>query len=99
MARLRLGVGLQCQSKVLIFRLTGIPTLLFANRRRVRIEESNAIETKRTADELYRALTNNLAGTAPIASLGSDPAYWTTTANVILRVKSEILQERLTAAN
>jgi hypothetical protein len=30
---------------------------------------------KRTADELYRALTNNLAGTAPIASLGSDPAY------------------------
>jgi hypothetical protein len=54
---------------------------------------------KRTADELYRALTNNLAGTAPIASLGSDAAYWTTAANVILRVKSEMLQERLTQSN
>jgi hypothetical protein len=54
---------------------------------------------KRTADELYRALTNNLVSASPIASLGSDPAYWTTAANVILRVKSEMLQERLTAAN
>ncbi len=54
---------------------------------------------KRTADELYRALTNNLASASPIASLGSDPAYWTTAANVILRVKSEMLQERLTAVN
>jgi hypothetical protein len=53
---------------------------------------------KRTADELYRALTNNLVSASPIASLGSDPAYWTTAANVILRVKSEMLQERLTAA-
>jgi len=43
-------------------------------------------------------LTNNLAGTAPIASLGSDAAYWTTAANVILRVKSEMLQERLTTS-
>jgi hypothetical protein len=49
---------------------------------------------KRRADELYRALTNNLASVSPIASLGSDPAYWTTAANVILRVKSEMLQER-----
>ncbi|HXQ26420.1 MAG TPA: AIPR family protein [Candidatus Acidoferrales bacterium] len=50
---------------------------------------------KRTADELYRSLTNNLASVSPVASLGSDPAYWTTAANVILRVKSEMLQERL----
>lgn len=50
---------------------------------------------KRTADELYRALTNNLATVSPIASLGSDAAYWTTASNVILRVKSEMLQERL----
>lgn len=54
---------------------------------------------KRTPDELYRALTNNLVSASPIASLGSDQAYWTTAANVILRVKSEMLQERLTAAN
>jgi hypothetical protein len=54
---------------------------------------------KRTADELYRALTNNLVSASPIAGLGSEPAYWNTAANVILRVKSEILQERLTAAN
>lgn len=32
---------------------------------------------KRTADELYRALTNNLVSASPIASLGSDQAYWT----------------------
>jgi hypothetical protein len=51
---------------------------------------------KRTADELYRALTNNLATVSPMASLGSDTAYWTTASNVILRVKSEMLQERLT---
>ena len=44
----------------------------------------------RTADDLYRALTNNLGNTTQVASLGSDPAYWTTAANVILRVKSEI---------
>ncbi|MGC2743368.1 MAG: AIPR family protein [Candidatus Angelobacter sp.] len=50
---------------------------------------------KRTADELYRTLTNNLATVSPIASLGSDAAYWTTASNVILRVKSEMLQERL----
>jgi hypothetical protein len=52
---------------------------------------------KRTADELYRSLTNNLTNVSPVASLGSDQAYWTTAANVILRVKSEMLQERLTA--
>ena len=50
---------------------------------------------KRTADELYRALTNNLATVSPIASLGSDVAYWTTASSVILRVKSEMLQERI----
>lgn len=50
---------------------------------------------KRTADELYRALTNNLATVTQVASLGSDPTYWTTAANVILRVKSEMLQERI----
>lgn len=50
---------------------------------------------KRTADELYRALTNNLATVNPIANLGSDTAYWTTASNVILRVKSEMLQERI----
>jgi hypothetical protein len=50
---------------------------------------------KRTADELYRALTNNLASVSPIASLGSDAAYWTTASNVILRAKSEMLQERM----
>ena len=27
--------------------------------------------------------------------LGSDAAYWTTASNVILRVKSEMLQERI----
>jgi hypothetical protein len=53
---------------------------------------------KRTADELYRALTNNLATVSPIASLGSDAAYWTTASNVILRVKSEMLQERILKA-
>jgi hypothetical protein len=50
---------------------------------------------KRTADELYRALTNNLQTVSPVGSLGSDQAYWTTAANVILRVKSEMLQERI----
>lgn len=50
---------------------------------------------KRTADELYRSLVSNLANVSPVASLGSDQAYWTTAANVILRVKSEMLQERL----
>lgn len=54
---------------------------------------------KRTADELYRALTSNLAAASPVATLGSDPAYWTTAANVILRVKSEMLQERIAAAS
>ena len=52
---------------------------------------------KRTADELYKALTSNLATVSAVASLGSDPAYWTTAANVILRVKSEMLQERIAA--
>ena len=46
---------------------------------------------KRTADELYRALTSNLASVSAVANLGSDPAYWTTAANVILRIKSEML--------
>src|SRR6266446_2013807 len=40
---------------------------------------------KRTADELYRALTSNLATVGAVANIGSDPAYWTTAANVILR--------------
>jgi hypothetical protein len=53
---------------------------------------------KRTADELCRALTNNLATVSPISSLGSDAAYWTTASNVILRVKSEMLQERISNA-
>jgi hypothetical protein len=52
---------------------------------------------KRTADELYKALTSNLAVAKSVSSLGSDPAYWTTAANVILRVKSEMLQERIAA--
>ena len=43
---------------------------------------------KRTADELYRALTSNLASVSSGSNLGSDPAYWTTAANVILRIKS-----------
>jgi hypothetical protein len=47
---------------------------------------------KRTADDLYKALTSNLAVAKSVSSLGSDPAYWTTAANVILRVKSEMLQ-------
>jgi hypothetical protein len=38
---------------------------------------------KRTADELYKALTINLATASPISGLGSDPAYWTTAAKVI----------------
>ncbi len=50
---------------------------------------------KRTADDLYKALTSNLAVAKSVSSLGSDPAYWTTAANVILRIKSEMLQERL----
>lgn len=50
---------------------------------------------KRTADDLYKALVSNLAVAKSVSSLGSDPAYWTTAANVILRVKSEMLQERL----
>lgn len=54
---------------------------------------------KRTADELYRALTTNLAIANPIATLGPDVAYWTTAANVILRVKSEMLRERIAAAS
>jgi hypothetical protein len=49
---------------------------------------------KRTAEELYRALVSNLATSTP-SSLGSDPAYWTTAASVVLRVKSEMLQEKL----
>ena len=53
---------------------------------------------KRTADDLYKALTSNLAVAKSVSSLGSDPAYWTTAANVILRVKSEMLQERLASA-
>lgn len=54
---------------------------------------------KRTADDLYRALTSNLAVAKSVSSLGSDPAYWTTAANVILRIKSEMLQERLLASS
>jgi hypothetical protein len=54
---------------------------------------------KRTADELYRALTSNLASVSAVANLGSDPAYWTTAANVILRIKSEMLQERILEAS
>jgi hypothetical protein len=54
---------------------------------------------KRTADELYRALTSNLASVNAVSALGSDPAYWTTAANVILRIKSEMLQERILAAS
>jgi hypothetical protein len=54
---------------------------------------------KRTADDLYKALTSNLAVAKTVSSLGSDPAYWTTAANVILRVKSEMLQERLLASS
>jgi hypothetical protein len=54
---------------------------------------------KRTADDLYKALTSNLAVAKSMSSLGSDPAYWTTAANVILRVKSEMLQERLAFGN
>jgi hypothetical protein len=38
---------------------------------------------KRTADDLYKALTSNLAVAKTISSLGSDPAYWTTAANVM----------------
>lgn len=53
---------------------------------------------KRTADELYRALTSNLAAVTAVSGLGSDPAYWTTAANVILRVKSEMLQERIASS-
>lgn len=52
---------------------------------------------KRTADDLYKALVSNLGAAKSVSSLGSDPNYWTTAANVILRVKSEMLQERLTA--
>ncbi len=54
---------------------------------------------KRTADELYRALTSNLATASGASGLGSDPGYWTTAANVILRVKSEMLQERILAVS
>jgi hypothetical protein len=50
---------------------------------------------KRTADDLYRALTSCYATAKTGHALGSDPTYWTTAANVILRVKSEMLQERL----
>lgn len=53
---------------------------------------------KRTADELYKALTSNLVAVTNVSGLGSDPAYWTTAANVILRVKSEMLQERIAAS-
>jgi hypothetical protein len=49
---------------------------------------------RRTAEELYRTLVNNLAASTP-SSLGSDSSYWTTAANVILRTKSEMLQEKL----
>jgi hypothetical protein len=54
---------------------------------------------KRTADDLYKAMTSNYATAKSISNLGSDPAYWTTAANVILRVKSEMLQERLLAGS
>ncbi len=54
---------------------------------------------KRTAEDLYKALTTNLATAKTVSSLGSDPAYWTTAANVILRIKSEMLQERLLASS
>lgn len=53
---------------------------------------------KRTAEDLYKALTSNLAVAKSVSTLGSDPNYWTTAANVILRVKAEMLQERLAAA-
>lgn len=49
---------------------------------------------KRTAEELYRTLVSNLATSTP-SNLGSDPAYWNAAATVILRVKSEMLQEKL----
>jgi hypothetical protein len=54
---------------------------------------------KRTADDLYRALTGHLVTANGASGLGSDPAYWTTAANVILRIKSEMLQERLLAGS
>jgi hypothetical protein len=54
---------------------------------------------KRTADDLYKALVSNLSVSKSISTLGSDPAYWTTAANVILRIKSEMLQERLATTN
>ena len=54
---------------------------------------------KRTADDLYKALTSNLAVAKSVSSLGSDANYWTTAANVILRVKAEMLQERLSASD
>ena len=39
-------------------------------------------------------MTSNLAVAKSVSTLGSDPNYWTTAANVILRVKAEMLQER-----
>ena len=35
-------------------------------------------------------MTSNLAVAKSVSTLGSDPNYWTTAANVILRVKAEI---------
>jgi len=43
-------------------------------------------------------MTSNLAVAKSVSTLGSDPNYWTTAANVILRVKAEMLQERLASA-
>ena len=54
---------------------------------------------KRTADELYRALTTSLSKVSSVSNLGSDERYWTTAANIILRIKSEMLQEKIMAAN
>jgi len=54
---------------------------------------------KRTADDLYKALTSCYALAKTGHALGSDLTYWTTAANVILRVKSEMLQERLASAS
>jgi len=49
---------------------------------------------RRAADDLYRTLVDHMP-VVNVGRLGSDPAYWTAAANVILRVKSEILTERL----
>jgi hypothetical protein len=55
---------------------------------------------KRTADELYRALTTSLSKVSSVSNLGSDGEYWTTAANIILRIKSEmLLQDKIMPAN